>query len=75
MSWAPITFGDCFTVKHGYAFKSDLFTDSGTHIVLTPGNFHERGGFRARPGKDRYYAAKPPEAFVLKGGDLIVAMT
>ena len=75
MTWREITLGECFTVKHGYAFKGDYFAESGQHIVLTPGNFNEEGGFRARPGKDRFYAVEPPEDFILKPGDLIVAMT
>lgn len=75
MSWNDIALGECFTIKHGFAFKSQLFGEQGTHIVLTPGNFHEPGGFRARPGKDRYYLAEAPEDYVLNAGDLIIAMT
>ena len=75
MSWQEIAFGDCFTIKHGFAFKSRYFGDSGDHIVLTPGNFREPGGFRSRPGKDRFYTIDPPDDFVLRPGDLVVAMT
>jgi type I restriction enzyme S subunit len=75
MSWWEISFGDAFRMKHGFAFKSRFFSDSGTHVVLTPGNFKEEGGFRSRPGKDRFYTAGIPEDFVLSEGDLIIAMT
>jgi type I restriction enzyme S subunit len=75
VSWREITLGDSFTIKHGFAFKGQYFGDSGEHIVLTPGNFYESGGFRARPGKDRYYSVEPPEDFILRGGDLVIAMT
>lgn len=75
MSWEEVDLGDCFTIKHGYAFKGEHFADFGQHIVLTPGNFHEGGGFRARPGKDRYYAVEPPESFILSADDLVIAMT
>ena len=75
MSWQEVALGDCFTIKHGRAFKSQYFGDSGEHIVLTPGNFHEPGGFRSRPGKDRFYAIEPPNDFVLRSGDLVIAMT
>jgi len=75
VSWNEITLGEAFTVKHGFAFKSEYFGSSGRHIVVTPGNFNEAGGFRIRPEKERFYAAEPPEEFVLKPGDLIVAMT
>ena len=75
MSWSEMQLGDAFTIKHGYAFKSLHFGGTGHHLVLTPGNFHEPGGFRLRPGKDRFYTVEPPEDFILEPGDLIVAMT
>ena len=67
--------GDAIRIKHGFAFKGKFFTDSGTHIVLTPGNFHEKGGFRLRPGKDRYYSGEIPDGYILDERDLIIAMT
>lgn len=44
-------------------------------MVLTPGNFYEQGGFRVREGKEKYYVGEIPEQYILKQGDLIVAMT
>ena len=75
MTWQEVTLGECFTIKHGFAFKSQHFGNSGNHIVLTPGNFHEIGGFRSRPGKTRFYTIEPPDDFVLRPGDLVIAMT
>ena len=75
MSWRDITLGDAIHVKHGFAFKSQHFSDNGKYIVLTPGNFNEEGGFRLRPGKDRFYTGDIPEEYVLDEGDLIIAMT
>ena len=75
MSWREIALGDAIRVKHGFAFKSLFFSDSGEFVVLTPGNFNEEGGFRLRPGKDRFYTGNIPEDYVLDEGDLIVAMT
>ena len=75
MSWHEITLGDAINVKHGFAFKSQYFSVSGEFVVLTPGNFNEQGGFRLRPGKDRFYAGDIPADYVLNEGDLIVAMT
>ena len=75
MSWREITLGNFFEIKHGWAFKSQYFGDVGEHIVMTPGNFYERGGFRSRPGKDRFYTVEPPSDYVLHAGDLVVAMT
>lgn len=75
MIWERLRLGDALRIKHGFAFKGEFFSDQGECVVLTPGNFHEEGGFRRRPGKDRYYSGDIPEAFVLNPGDLIVAMT
>ena len=75
MTWTEVKLGDAIQVKHGFAFKGRFFTSSGTHVVLTPGNFHEGGGFRLRPGKDRFYSGDIPEEYILKEDDLIVAMT
>ena len=75
MTWTEIKLGDAIHVKHGFAFKGQFFADSGTHVVLTPGNFNEDGGFRLRPGKDRFYSGDVPEEYILKKDDLIVAMT
>src|SRR5436190_8834901 len=73
--WHELALGDLIRVVHGFAFKGEHFTESGKHIVLTPGNFQENGGFRLRPGKDRFYQASFPERYLLKRRDLIVAMT
>jgi type I restriction enzyme S subunit len=75
MTWTELALGEAIHVKHGFAFKGGHFVDEGEHIVLTPGNFFEAGGFRTRPGKDRAYAGDIPDDYVLNEGDLIVAMT
>ena len=67
--------GDFIRVKHGYAFKGQFFSDSGSHIVLTPGNFFDAGGFRTRGEKDKRYVGPIPSEYVLQRGDLIVVMT
>jgi restriction endonuclease S subunit len=75
MRWRSIALGDAINIKHGFAFKSQYFSEQGEYVVLTPGNFYEEGGFRLRPGKDRFYAGDIPEEYVLGKGDLIIAMT
>jgi type I restriction enzyme S subunit len=75
MSFKEIQLGDAIHIKHGFAFKGQHFVDEGELIVLTPGNFHEEGGFRVRLGKDRAYAGDVPDGYILNQGDLIVAMT
>lgn len=75
MNWRTISLGEAIHVKHGFAFESKFFGNTGDYIVLTPGNFYESGGFRPREGKDRFYMEAPPEDFILKAHDLIIAMT
>ena len=75
MIWREICLGEAIRVKHGFAFKGQYFSDSGEYVILTPGNFNEEGGFRLRPGKDRFYTGDIPENYVLDEDDLIIAMT
>lgn len=75
MSFCEVDLGDVLRIKHGFAFKGEHFTSEGEFLVVTPGNFHEVGGFRRRVGKDRYYAGDIPESFILAADDLIIAMT
>lgn len=73
--WQERKFGELFRIKHGYAFKGEYFSNSGSYIVLTPGNFYEEGGFKSKEDKEKYYTSKVPPGFILSQGDLIVAMT
>ena len=73
--WFDTTMGELMKVQHGFAFKGEYFSDVGELVMLTPGNFHERGGFRARGNKDRFYVGKFPDRYLLCKNDLIVAMT
>ncbi|KAF5086263.1 Type I restriction modification DNA specificity domain protein [anaerobic digester metagenome] len=75
MSWKNVTLGEGIHIKHGFGFKSEFFNEEGQYIVLTPGNFYEEGGFRPRPGKDRYYSGDFNSDFILSSNDLIIAMT
>jgi type I restriction enzyme S subunit len=67
--------GDGLHIKHGFAFLSKFFSEKGKYIILTPGNFYEAGGFKSRPEKDRFYTGIFPHEYILKKGDLIIAMT
>ncbi|MBB6470118.1 hypothetical protein HNQ96_006012 [Aminobacter lissarensis] len=73
--WAYRQLSTMIEIKHGFAFKSAYFVDTGQHAVLTPGNFHETGGFRDRGSKQRYYAGDYPPDFLLNEGELLMAMT
>lgn len=75
MKWSSARFADLFRVKHGYAFKGEYFDSTGEFVLLTPGSFHERGGYRDQGDKTKYYTGDVPDGFVLDEGDLLVAMT
>lgn len=72
--WREVALGELFRVKHGFAFKSEYFTDEPQDTVLvTPGNFAIGGGFQ--DGKRKYYNGQLPEDYVLKPGQVVVTMT
>ena len=56
--------GDLLTIKHGFPFKGELFSDEGEYIVLTPGNFYETGGFKRIIGKEKYYLGTFPREYM-----------
>jgi type I restriction enzyme S subunit len=75
-SWMWRRLGDIAILKHGYAFSSDFFTSQPAPFVLTtPGNFYEKGGFRDRESKRKYFSGPVDPAFIFKPGDLIIPMT
>jgi type I restriction enzyme S subunit len=72
--WTDFELGDLISVKHGYAFKSEFFSEVPTQYQLvTPGNFAIGGGFQL--GKGKYYSGVIPEDYVLHKGDVVVTMT
>jgi len=73
--WVETTLGNLIKVKHGFAFKSQFFTTEGEHVLLTPGNYHEKGGYRDRGSKQKYYVGEIPEGYILEQDDLLLAMT
>jgi type I restriction enzyme, S subunit len=73
--WRDCTLGDLLEIRHGFAFLGEHFADTGTHIVLTPGNFFDEGGFKHKGDKEKWYRGPIPADYVLEAGDLIVAMT
>ncbi len=74
-SFTEAKLGDFFRLKHGFAFKSAYFVDRSNLIVVTPGNFYDEGGFKHKGDKEKFYEGPVPEGFMLRRGDLIVAMT
>jgi type I restriction enzyme S subunit len=73
--WLDCKLGDLLRIKHGFAFLGEHFASAGTHIVLTPGNFLEKGGFKEKADKAKWYNGPIPDDYVLDKGDLIIAMT
>jgi type I restriction enzyme S subunit len=74
-NWKNVCLGDLFEIKHGYAFKGEYFGTKGTHVVLTPGNFFDEGGFKKKGDKEKWYSGEIPSDYILQKGDLLVAMT
>ena len=73
--WRQTQLGEALDVRHGFAFKGEHFCESGELIVMTPGNFQDEGGFKAKSGKEKYYDGPIPSGYLLSSGDVVVAMT
>ncbi len=73
--WVEKSFSELCDIKHGFAFKGEFFTNQGKYVVLTPGNYYEAGGYRDRGEKQKYYAGDIPPDYIMKEGDMLVAMT
>jgi len=74
-NWTPKQLSELCDIKHGYAFEGEFFSNKGNYVLLTPGNFYERGGYRDRGEKQKYYTGEIPREYVLNKGDLLVEMT
>lgn len=73
--WEERPLGELCDIKHGFAFDGAHFSLAGEHVLLTPGNFFESGGYRDRGGKQKYFTGEIPTEYILGEGDLLVAMT
>lgn len=73
--WVEKRIDEICNIKHGFAFKGQFFSDNGEYVLLTPGNFYESGGYRDRGEKQKYYVSDFPREYLLKKGDLLLAMT
>jgi type I restriction enzyme, S subunit len=75
MNWRTRKLGEFISIKHGWAFKGEHFSETGRYILLTPGNAHETGGLKLRPGKEKFYSGEFPSEYLMKCGDMLVVMT
>ena len=73
--WEVCRLQDIIKIKHGFAFASEFFSTDGPHVLLTPGNFHEEGGFRWLGEKQKFYGGPVPEDYVLSPGQILIVMT
>ena len=73
--WEAVQLQGKISIVHGFAFASQHFASHGPYRLATPGHFCEAGGFRDVGEKQKYYAGHVPSDYVLKPGDVIVAMT
>jgi len=73
--WVETSLSELCDIKHGYAFEGKFFSSEGDYVLLTPGNFYEKGGYRDRGEKQKYFIGEIPRDYVLTEGDLLVAMT
>jgi type I restriction enzyme S subunit len=73
--WLSTDLHDFISIKHGFAFKSDFFEESGEFVLLTPGSFYEFGGFRHQGHKTKFYVGNIPAGYILSKNDLLLAMT
>lgn len=72
--WREVKLSDLISIKHGYAFKGEFFSEEETpYILVTPGNFNIGGGFKS--DKFKWYNGEIPTDYILKKDDLIVTMT
>lgn len=75
--WSETRLGDVIEVKHGWPFKSELFSGelSGRSIVVNIGNFRYTGGFRFDSTTVREYRGDYPREYELSDGDILLVMT
>jgi type I restriction enzyme S subunit len=74
-SWELVKLGEFFQIKHGFAFEGKFFKASGDFILMTPGHFHEEGGFRDQGERTKFFTGVVPQEYVLAKDDLVIAMT
>jgi type I restriction enzyme, S subunit len=74
-TWKVKKLEDVISIKHGFAFDGEFFTNTPNDwILLTPGNFH-RDGQLYFGQNTKYFAGDIPDEYVLENGDLLIVMT
>lgn len=74
--WDISSLASTIEIKHGYAFKSEFFSDSPNDIIcLVPGNFSSIDGLYFTKSNTKYYTGKFESWTKLNNGDLLIVMT
>jgi type I restriction enzyme, S subunit len=73
--WEKKRLAKILKIKHGFAFKSEYFSNKGEYKLLTPMNFNEEGGYVEKKDKQKYYVGSFSEDYILEENNLLVAMT
>ncbi|UYV11952.1 MAG: restriction endonuclease subunit S [Phycisphaera sp.] len=75
--WTIRRLGDLVSIKHGWPFKSEYFSDelTGRPIVVAVGNFRYDGGFRFGETAIKEYRGAYPDEYRLEAGDIVLIMT
>ncbi|HXG55626.1 MAG TPA: restriction endonuclease subunit S [Vicinamibacterales bacterium] len=75
--WSEVVLGDLISVKHGWPFKSQLFSEqlTGRAVVINIGNFRYTGGFRFDSTTVREYRGEYPQEYDLRAGEILLVMT
>jgi len=76
-AWIQVRLGDLVSIKHGWPFKSEHFSEelTGRPIVVNIGNFEYTGGFRFGSTTVREYRGDYPPEYELEPGDILLVMT
>lgn len=76
-SWESVRLGELVSIKHGWPFKSNLFSEelTGRPIVVAVGNFQYTGGFRFDSTNVKEYRGTYPAEYDLSPDDVLLVMT
>jgi type I restriction enzyme S subunit len=75
--WTQCSLGNLVTIRHGWPFKSEYFSETltGRPIVVGVGNFRYTGGFRFSETTLKEYLDKYPKEYEMSHGDILLVMT
>jgi len=74
VDWEVKNLGEFTTIKGGFAFTSNYFSDKGP-ILITPGNFKLNGGLYFNQKNTKRYLGSYSSKMTFKSGDLLIVMT